>query len=1291
MADKVTLAEFRARLNSDEFKRGAEDIKRSSKEVTAAVDKIGESTTKAGKNASLSSEGFHKFWGSIDQNVARARQYQNDLDKLNRFQQAGVVTSGQYVVAQDAIRRKYADLIGVQDQATRGTANFSSALGAARGVLGAFGIALSIGSFVHWIKNVSDSASRIADMSEALKTSTAFISGWEAAAGKAGVAAQKADQALERLNDKFGDAARGSTEARKSFALLGVDVDKLAKDEAGLERIAAEVNEGIRRQGNAFIGASLAQDIYGRGIGKMLPILRDGKDGIDRIVKSTDEFGAASSRNITAVDQWGDRVTANMIRVRNAAMDALGWLLRVTEASANSPAARQQAAMGGLDPRTGYTLNPATPAVPISGLTRALDRGGPLTDAFVQVTPGAFGSMHIAQFEAQKAARDKAIEDAKRALEKAADDLAAFSRKAGEDALKQLETMTAGILKSQQDAGETAIAALRAYTTATARAGVDAVNDFDEANRRAAEHVSNYWRDVSFDMADSFRSMFDRIFIDGDFSFKKLSQSFRAVFGRIASDQAAIALGLGPALGIPSGVGGRGFGGVGASLGLSPGQTGLLGAAGLGALGGGLLASLTGGSQLGGTLGGGIGATAGMFFGGPIGGVIGGLAGSAIGGLFGGSKPSDYTAFANFGADWSTGGGLAGDKPNQQTLAAAQQAGQAIAQAAQMLEKAGIDLANNVTRLRIGQRDPSKLQLTGGGFVNVGAAGDVQAAVKGTLDYLLGGATSGNADVQSVIDRYRGSGGVTTENIDQLLADIDFAKTLQDLDWVEKKLTQSEQVLKSITDQFDVAIARAKELGLETVKIEEARARAIADLVQSVNQSTQDAIDALVNPTFAAWNALAKAQEERLKEAKSLGADVALLERRSLLERQSFLRELNDEQRAALVGLVSLAVDMQVQIARMQQAVLAAISEQMGAASRFASEMRSLARSYEQSSGSLAQARNAFLVGDLSPLSPMGQYRESRTQLEAMRGLAVGGNLDALRDIPNLAQGFLRHSLNVNAATPAYGADFTYAQSVIDQAKSASDRFGADANSAVALAERQISLLEQIRLNVSSESPNAETLRKQLEALDAIAGMSSEMAKRLGFGLNILDAPSLRSALVDLLKAIDARATPTPVVIPALPADLAGPGGTPGAPVTTTPTAPVPITPAAALIPDYTFGFQGIQYQPTANLAEQIFQDLGMAIGREQRDELQPLIDVLPRVASDSMLTVEELAELTESLRQLVEVLTTALATITTTWRPGSTGEEQDSATARITDTLAHIARLMANIAQSSGGIKAAA
>jgi hypothetical protein len=86
----IQQATFRAALDPGGYEQGGDRMIRKSAEITNAVDRVSDSTTKAGRNAALSSQGFDKLLASLDPNIQRAQQYQREFDKLNRYHEAGV-------------------------------------------------------------------------------------------------------------------------------------------------------------------------------------------------------------------------------------------------------------------------------------------------------------------------------------------------------------------------------------------------------------------------------------------------------------------------------------------------------------------------------------------------------------------------------------------------------------------------------------------------------------------------------------------------------------------------------------------------------------------------------------------------------------------------------------------------------------------------------------------------------------------------------------------------------------------------------------------------------------------------------------------------------------------------------------------------------------------------------------------------------------------------------------------------------------------------------------------------
>jgi hypothetical protein len=1087
----TTLAVYKATLDPSGFEAGAQRVEQSAKRVTAAVDGITEKTVKAGKDATQSAEGFQRFFASIDKNVGRAQEYQRAVDRLNSFQRAGVVSANEYAVAQESIRRKYQDLSQAQDVAAKGTANFGNALNIARGFLGAFGVALSVQALVQWGKSVIESASALGEQAQQIGVTTDALQAYRSVMELSGGKAAQMDQILARLNDRIGEAQMKSGAARDAFVAMGISANDVA---GGPDRALPKLAQAALRIGNEQERVNKLNDIFGDKLGRfLLTGLRDYADGYDSVVKRAKELGVVLDKDlIKAADDAADRTALAFQRLKTATAPIIIWFTDSISSLVES--------FSQLGRVTGNPdIFPGTNRVNANSMLNPNRKASgiyPTPDGSFPASSNN-GSAWVSQAEeAANDARLEAIEKETKARQDAADKW----RKAELDAARDVDKATASLLATSLAAINTrtnaALDNSREYAGLLKKIEDDARDAAVDAWQGSWDKIVAQWDRTTRDLNTISNGFFDEFFDTGVLNFERLGASFKNIWSRALSDIitkqlnplfASMAQGMQSIL--SGGSGGNIMGAIGGMGSLGAGLSGF----GLGQVGN----SILGGNQTNGMIGGAIGGIAGSVFG-PLGSFAGSAIGSLIGGAFGPSKPSNYTAYANFGADYSVIGGLAGDKPNAQTTAAAQTAGQAIAQAAASLSAAGITLTQGVTRLLIGSRDASKLQLSSGGYVNVGAAGDVQGAVSGSLNYLLGGASASDANSQRVLDKYRSSGGINPSNLEALLNDVNFAKSLADLKLTGDELSEAEQALKAVTDQFDAVIERAKALGLEYGNIEQQRADAVAKLGQAMNTQAQAAIDQFINPTAAAYQAMMDEQEQRVKDAKVLGADVALIERRNDLERQAFLRDLNNEQRVALKGIVDLALDYTDAINLARRAALDAVDDQISAASRFANEMRSVAKSYQASALSLGQAKGAFLVGDLSALSPMDQYASARSQFSALAKKAVGGDRDAMGALPGLAQSFLTQSLNVNATNTQYGKDFSFVQDLLGQAQGSAQRLGKTYDAQAVAAERQISALEQIKEQLSRESPDADLLRTQIDLLNSIASSSAATALKLG-------------------------------------------------------------------------------------------------------------------------------------------------------------------------------------------------
>lgn len=242
-----------------------------------------------------------------------------------------------------------------------------------------------------------------------------------------------------------------------------------------------------------------------------------------------------------------------------------------------------------------------------------------------------------------------------------------------------------------------------------------------------------------------------------------------------------------------------------------------LGAASLGAFGGGLLAQATGGNQQFGSLGGALGAGVGQAFGGPLGGILGGIGGSLIGGAFGGGQSNNR---ANATVDLRTGRvtqdnspGL--DDPNRQAVIRLSEEINAFSAVASSL---GIGVGRSSLSLQVSR--------------NRGAAESEQ---------IVASQLAASLEAESPIIA-RAIANSTARSLDDLLGDIQFAQSIQDL---VDGTGEFEKALRELNRQFEESSQRATSLGISERLVQQARQDAIDDLLVSAEDSLLSAQDRL--------------------------------------------------------------------------------------------------------------------------------------------------------------------------------------------------------------------------------------------------------------------------------------------------------------------------------------------------------------------------------------------------------------------------------------------------------------
>jgi phage-related minor tail protein len=553
--------------------------------------------------------------------------------------------------------------------------------------------------------------------------------------------------------------------------------------------------------------------------------------------------------------------------------------------------------------------------------------------------------------------------------------------------------------------------------------------------------------------------------------------------------------------------------------------SGLLGG-GLGGLGvGSLVGSLLGGNSTGSAIGGALGGIVGSIIPG-LGTILGSALGGALGGLFGG-KPSAHRATANFDDNYLLTG-ITGTKLTTQGQQLASSAGQGISQVVQALENAGLTLTNNISKLTIStSRDKSFLTTDTGQRIDVGKVGDAQAAVQGTLDYLFKGLTSTDTEVQKVIAHYKALGGITSSNADQFAQDVQFAKSLESISFdTTKQLSQTQQAMQTISQQFDDTIQKAKALGLDTANIVKAEKDAFDAIAKQANDNNKAALESIIAPALAQFDAMVQTQQQRVDDAKAVGASLDLVNQLNTAEMQKFVSGLSDSDRQLLVSAGALS-SAQVAMVNAFGSMSDGVAKLIDRANAAAQAAQSATQAWSSAQQAIDQSRKALLISSDLAVSPKDQYLNALSQYNDLRTKALSGNAQSASDLAGFASTYLQADLAYKGATSSYGSDYTGVQADLAKVSAYSAQQVSVNQKAADLAQQSVDVLTTLQQQIASGQPSLSILQSQLDTqgdiVTAIENGNVDAAAAAATTSNALVA-ALNAAVAQMTKIAETAA-----------------------------------------------------------------------------------------------------------------------------------------------------------------------
>jgi hypothetical protein len=205
----------------------------------------------------------------------------------------------------------YVELFVKDNRLVRGLAAASAKLKAfGAGITGIGTQLLGVGTalatpFALAAKLFADMGSDLVDMSQRTGVSVEALSELGFAAEQSGADMETLEAGLRKMQKFVVEAAGGSKEAQAALAKLGLavgDLKALTPDD--MFKLIAEKLSKIE---NPAMRAALAMDIFGKSGTKLLPLMIDGAEGIEKLQEKARKLGLTiSTEDAAAAEEFGD-------------------------------------------------------------------------------------------------------------------------------------------------------------------------------------------------------------------------------------------------------------------------------------------------------------------------------------------------------------------------------------------------------------------------------------------------------------------------------------------------------------------------------------------------------------------------------------------------------------------------------------------------------------------------------------------------------------------------------------------------------------------------------------------------------------------------------------------------------------------------------------------------------------------------------------------------------------------------------------------------------------------------
>lgn len=253
-----------------------------------------------------------------------------------------VLQSAQFAGQLERLERRIGGLEGTFGKAAQSMA---------RGFQTVAGI-IAGGAIANGILQIVNAADQLGDTAQQLNVAAESLQGLRLAAEDFGGSAQGIDKALGELQKNLGEAVTKGGQAAEAFERIGLSAQDLKN--LSVDEVFFRVATAISQQATQAERAALAQEFFGRSGRELVPLLSEGRAGVESLIQSYRDAGLILSNE--TVGALGD--TERQLRLTKTAVTNLASEIVV----ALSPAIRGLSGLlsdtlGGLRVLAGIDIN----------------------------------------------------------------------------------------------------------------------------------------------------------------------------------------------------------------------------------------------------------------------------------------------------------------------------------------------------------------------------------------------------------------------------------------------------------------------------------------------------------------------------------------------------------------------------------------------------------------------------------------------------------------------------------------------------------------------------------------------------------------------------------------------------------------------------------------------------------------------------------------------------------------------------------------------------------------------